>query len=79
MEIAAGVHAITSPEYTCMGLFAPNVYLVSGEKAALIDSGYADGGLARTSIEYVDGLNSADLRYIVITHPHPELAALLPA
>ncbi len=72
MEIAPGVHAITSPEYTIMGLFAPNVYLVSGERAALIDSGYADGGLARTSIEYVDGLDSADLRYIVITHPHPD-------
>ncbi len=72
MEIAQGVHAIRSPEYTCMGLFAPNVYLVSGEEAALIDSGYADGGLARTSIEYIERLGSADLRYIVITHPHPD-------
>ena len=72
MEVAPGVHAITAPAYTFLGLFAPNVYLVAGEAGALIDSGYSDGGLVRTSLEYVERLAPLKLRYIVITHPHPD-------
>jgi len=72
VEVAPGVHAIRAPVYEFLGLFAPNVYLVSGQAGALIDSGYSDGGLVRTSLEYVERLAPLKLGYIVITHPHPD-------
>jgi len=42
MEIAPGVHSIPVATSGFMGVYAPNVYLVVGGEAALIDSGHYD-------------------------------------
>jgi glyoxylase-like metal-dependent hydrolase (beta-lactamase superfamily II) len=72
MEIESGVHSIPVPTWTFMGVYVPNVYLVTGEEAALIDSGFEDREAARCRIEYIKGLSPLKLAYIIITHPHPD-------
>ena len=72
LEIAPGIHSIPAQKTSFMGLFAPNVYLVvvAGE-CALIDSGYGDEESVRERADYLRGLE-ARLRYIVLTHTHPD-------
>jgi len=72
MEIASGVHSIPVSTWTFMGVYAPNVYLVRGKEAALIDSGYKDRETIRARIEYIKALAPLKLAYIIITHPHPD-------
>ncbi len=72
MEIEPGVHSIQVPTWTFMGVYVPNVYLVAGKEAALIDTGFEDREAARCRIEYIKGLAPLKLAYIIITHPHPD-------
>ena len=72
MEIAPGVHSIPMSTWTFMGLYAPNVYIVAGKEAALIDSGFKDKDAARSRIEYIRKLAPLKLTYIIVTHPHPD-------
>jgi glyoxylase-like metal-dependent hydrolase (beta-lactamase superfamily II) len=72
MEITPGVHSIPVPTWTFMGVYAPNVYLVAGKQAALIDSGFEDREAARCRVEYIKGMASLKLSYIIVTHPHPD-------
>lgn len=72
MEIAPGVHSIPVSTWTFMGVYAPNVYLVEGEVAALIDSGFSDRDTIRKRVDYIEGLTPLKLEYIVVTHPHPD-------
>ena len=72
MEIAPGVHSIPMSTWTFMGVYVPNVYLVVGKEAALIDSGFEDREAARSRIEYIRGLAPLKLAYIIVTHPHPD-------
>ena len=53
MEIAPGVHSIPAGPGKFMGMYAPNVYLVSGGEGALIDSGYFDPEAAGERLEYL--------------------------
>lgn len=72
MEVAPGIHSIPVDAWTFMGLYAPNVYLVLGEKAALIDSGYDDKETTGKRLEYIKKFAPQKLEYILITHPHPD-------
>lgn len=72
MEIAPGVHSIPMSTWTFMGIYAPNVYLVAGKEAALVDSGFKDRDAARSRIEYIKKLAPLKLKYIIVTHPHPD-------
>ncbi|MEE8470731.1 MAG: MBL fold metallo-hydrolase [Dehalococcoidia bacterium] len=72
MEIAPKVHSISIAAHTFMGIYAPNIYLVLGKEAVLVDSGYYDEELTRTILEYAGGLDSPKLAYILVTHPHPD-------
>jgi ribonuclease/clavin/mitogillin len=72
MEIARGVFSIPIATWTFMGVYAPNVYLLSGKKAALIDSGYRDSETIGKSLEFIEEIAPKNLEYIVITHPHPD-------
>jgi len=72
MEIAPGVHSIPMSTWTFMGVYAPNVYLVAGKEAALVDSGFKDRDAARSRIEYIKKLAPLKLKYIIVTHPHPD-------
>jgi glyoxylase-like metal-dependent hydrolase (beta-lactamase superfamily II) len=55
-----------------MGLYAPNIFVVVGQEAALIDSGYFDREEAKTGLEYIESLAPLRLAYILVTHPHPD-------
>ena len=72
MEIAPGVHSIPIDSWTFMGMYAPNVYLVAGKEAALIDSGFRDRDTIRQRLEYIESLAPLKLAYIIVTHPHPD-------
>jgi len=72
MEVAPGIHSIPVDTLTFMGLYAPNVYLVLGKKAALIDSGYDYGEIVGKRLEYIEKVAPHKLEYILITHPHPD-------
>ena len=72
MEIAPGVHSIPVATSGFMGVYAPNVYLVVGGEAALIDSGHYDREAIKTRLEYIEALAPLRLAYILVTHPHPD-------
>jgi len=72
MEIAPAIHSIPVDTWTFMGLYAPNVYLVLGERAALIDSGYDDIETVGKRLEYIKEFAPQQLEYILVTHPHPD-------
>ncbi len=72
MEIAPGVHSIPMSTWTFMGVYVPNVYLVVGKEAALIDSGFEDREAAKSRVEYIRRLAPLKLAYIIVTHPHPD-------
>ena len=72
MEIEPGVHLIPVAASGFMGLYAPNVYLVAGREAALIDSGYFDREATGATLEYIEGLAPLRLSHILLTHPHPD-------
>jgi glyoxylase-like metal-dependent hydrolase (beta-lactamase superfamily II) len=72
LEIAPGVYSIGEETRTFMGVYAPNVYLVVGERAALIDSGYQNSELVGPVLGHIERLAPSGLAYIVITHPHPD-------
>ena len=55
-----------------MGFFAPNVYLLLGERRALIDSGWADEMSRNARLEYLKAQGASTLAYIVITHAHDD-------
>ena len=55
-----------------MGWYAPNIYLVGGREAALIDTGYRDTNVVQTCIDYVHRMAPDGLAYILVTHPHPD-------
>jgi glyoxylase-like metal-dependent hydrolase (beta-lactamase superfamily II) len=72
MEIASGIHSIPVDKASFMGFFAPNVYLVVDKyHSALVDSGYGDEESIRARIDYINTVKP-DLRYIVLTHTHPD-------
>jgi len=72
MEIAPGVHSIPIERSRFMGMYAPNVFVVTGRSAALIDCGYFDAEITRAQLEYVRGLKPLMVSHVVITHPHPD-------
>ena len=72
MEIAPNVHLIPVEAYKVFGMYAPNIYLVVGKEAILIDSGYHDKELPETILEYLNSLVKSNLSHILITHPHPD-------
>jgi glyoxylase-like metal-dependent hydrolase (beta-lactamase superfamily II) len=57
-----------------MGTYAPNVYLVVGEKAAFIDSGYSDDAAVERRLEYLKEIAAPAVEYILLTHSHPDHA-----
>lgn len=67
MEIARGIFSLTCGRGEFMGLFPPNVYLIVGEKTALIDSGINDPETINARLERIKGYL---LNYIFITHSH---------
>ena len=72
MEIAPGIHSIPVATSKFMGMYAPNVFLVVGAEAALIDSGHYDREAIKTQLEYIEALAPLRLAYILVTHPHPD-------
>ena len=72
MEIAPNVHLIPVEAYRVFGMYAPNIYLVVGREAILIDSGYQDKELPGVILEYLNGLVQSRISHIFITHPHPD-------
>ncbi|MBE0481765.1 MAG: MBL fold metallo-hydrolase [Dehalococcoidia bacterium] len=74
MEIAPGIHILPAAAAGFMGFYAPNVYLVAGAQAALVDSGYHDADMTRTRLDYIESAAPLNLAYILLTHPHPDHA-----
>lgn len=67
MEIVPGVHSIPHGRGAFTGLFPPNVYLIAGPRAIMVDSGYEEHAQVRLDYLREHGFS---LEYIVITHPH---------
>lgn len=70
MEIARGVYSLATESGGLMNIYAANVFLITGEKATLIDSGHHDDVTAQKRIQYIETTSPSGLKYIVITHPH---------
>ena len=72
MLIPPSVYCLPVGRGAFMGSYSPNVYLVVGDEAALIDSGYGNKVSVRAYLDYLDSLGLTKLSYIVITHSHPD-------
>jgi len=55
-----------------MGTYPPNVYLVRGERVALIDAGYGDDAALSRRRQALAELGVARADYIVISHHHTD-------
>jgi len=69
MEIAPKIYSLPAGRGEFMGLFPPNVYLVAGRRAALIDAGYGDPEAVGSRLDFIRNFS---LAYILITHAHPD-------
>jgi len=72
MEIAPGIHDIPTKLDAVLGHSAPRVYFVAGKQGALIDSAYGQEEIADTYIEYVKKVSDVQIKYLIITHAHPD-------
>jgi len=72
MEIAPNIHDIPTKLDALLGLSAPRVYFVAGQKGALIDSSYGQEEIADTYVDYVNSVSKTGVDYIIITHAHPD-------
>ncbi len=72
MEILPGIHSIPAGRQRTPGLFPPNVYLVLGEGALLIDSGLNRPAQVQVRLDYLKEMGSPRLDSIYITHRHPD-------
>lgn len=70
MEIAAGVHSILIPAAAISAFQPPNVYLVLGERSALIDAGHDQEPGLGIRLAYVKEAAPAGLDFIVVSHAH---------
>lgn len=70
-EIIPGVYSLPVPSRRSFPGFAPpNVYLLRGEKAALVDSGYENKRDLKRRLKQLGELGVTRLDYIIITHAH---------
>jgi glyoxylase-like metal-dependent hydrolase (beta-lactamase superfamily II) len=72
MEIASGIHDIPIGLDAKLGPFAPKVYLVTGNKGAVIDAAYGSDEGMDNLIKYVGTFPELKLAYVIITHAHPD-------
>lgn len=75
MEITPHVHSVPAAVPTSPGQFPPNVFLVAGQRLALIDAGYGDDAAVESRVEYILSLAPLKLAYIVLSHSHPDHVA----
>ncbi len=72
MELAHGVHLLPEGLSLFPGVYPPNVYLIEGEENGLVDTGLNDPAAAASRLEYVKARIKGRLKYIFITHGHPD-------
>ncbi|MFQ5826409.1 MAG: MBL fold metallo-hydrolase [Dehalococcoidia bacterium] len=72
MEILPNIHSIPAGRQRSPGLYPPNVYLVMGQEALLIDSGENKKAHIQTRLDYLKEMGIRRLSYICITHRHPD-------
>lgn len=72
MEILPGIHSLPAGVGAFMGVYAPNVYLISGKESALIDTGLTDPRMLASRLQYVREKASGRVKYIFVTHGHPD-------
>ena len=70
MQIDLNVHQITVGVSTLEGIYPPNVFLVTGDRAAFVDSGYRRDDDVRKRLDYWRKLNEPEIAAIVLTHRH---------
>ena len=70
MQIYPNIHNIVSENKTGQGI--TNAYLVTGTTGSvLIDTGWKSNEQSERIISYINKINCASLKYIIITHRHP--------
>ena len=73
MEIAPNVHRVTVGEGAFAGVFAPNVYLVTGdERAAFIDTAHGKDEEVEAQLGLWESRGRPAIAAIVLTHRHPD-------
>lgn len=73
MEVAPHVHRVTVGRGAFVGVYAPNVYLVAGEKrAAFIDTAYGKADEVEQQLRLWESLGAPEVAAIVLTHRHPD-------
>ena len=74
MEILPGIHRIAVGKSNIDGLYPPNVYIVMGQRCAIVDTGYNRPDDINTRSAYLTGLGDPQIDAILVTHRHPDHA-----
>ena len=70
MEIYPNIHNIVSENKTGQGI--TNAYLLTGTTGSvLIDTGWKSDEQSERIISYINKIDCATLKYIIVTHRHP--------
>lgn len=72
MEISRNVHRLTVGEPAFPGVYPPNVFLVTGKRAAFVDTGYERDDEVRVRVDYWRALGEPEVAAIVLTHRHAD-------
>ncbi len=72
MEIFPGIHLLPGGGPAFPGFYPPNVYLIDGAAAGLMDTGLKDQSLVEARLQYLRQHLKGRLQYIFITHGHPD-------
>ena len=70
-EIAAGIYQMVVGEGAHEGVYAPNVYLVTGrDKAAIVDTAYGKDAEIEAYLDFWRSVGAPNVAAIVLTHRH---------
>jgi len=70
MQILPDIHRIAIGKPNIKGLYPPNVYMILGERVAIIDTGYNQTHDINTRSVYLGGLGDPQVQTIILTHRH---------
>jgi glyoxylase-like metal-dependent hydrolase (beta-lactamase superfamily II) len=73
VEVAPNVHKVTVGQGAFAGVYAPNVFLVIGDrKAAFIDTAYGKDEEVKAQVGLWEAKGKPSIAAIVLTHRHPD-------
>ena len=73
MELEPGIHRIVSIDEALPGQYAPNIYLVIGNRGSvLVDTGWGREAPTQELMNYIQEVGNPQVTHIILTHRHDD-------